>query len=254
MNIYEEISSLMEDIDLHVSSEELASMITNASKEHSDNTEFLLSFVEYFREAKNAKTFDYLLKKSRIETPKYLDEFDFSFQPELDEKQIRELSKLAFLKTHDNIILLGLNGRGKSHIATSIGMECIKNGKKVLMISQAKMIEHLLNRIRVYGSVSSRAWATYTRPDVLIIDDVGNRRVDRTGSELFAEVVARRYEKGSIIVTSTKPFSEWPINFTPEPAAEAVDKLVHHSIIITINGPSYRLKEKLDLLKGTSFD
>ncbi|MCR4675969.1 MAG: ATP-binding protein [Sphaerochaetaceae bacterium] len=86
----------------------------------------------------------------------------------------------------------------------------------------------------------------------MIIDDVGNRRVDRAGSELFAEIVARRYEKGSIIVTSTKPFSEWPVNFTPEHCAEAVDKLVHHSVIITIKGPSYSFKEKLDLLKGAS--
>ena len=252
MNIYEELSSLMEDINLQVSSEDLAYLITQASKEHSDNTEFLVSFITHLRASKNAKKFDYLLKKSRIEKPKYLSEFDFSFQPELDKEQIMELAKLSFLKAHENIILLGLNGRGKSHIATALGMECIKEGHRILMISQAQMIEHLLGMIRKFGMVSNRVWAKYTKPEVLIIDDVGNRRVDRTGSELFAEVVARRYEKGSIIVTSTKTFSEWPVHFTPEHCAEAVDKLVHHSIIITIKGQSYRLKEKLDLLKGTS--
>lgn len=252
MNIYEELSSLMDDVDLHVSAEDLAHLIMQASKENSDNTEFLVSFITHLRASKNAKKFDSLLSKSRIEKPKYLKDFDFSFQPELDKKQIMELAKLGFLKARDNIILLGLNGRGKSHIATALGMECIKEGHRVLMISQAQMIEHLLDKIKKFGMISNRVWARYTKPDVLIIDDVGNRRVDRTGSEIFAEVVARRYEKGSIIVTSTKPFSEWPLNFTPEHCAEAVDKLVHHSSIITIKGPSYRLKEKLDLLKGTS--
>jgi DNA replication protein DnaC len=230
MNAYEEMSSLLEDVNLHVSGEELAYLASEASKEKCDSTEFLLSFITHLRAQRNAKQHEWLLRKSRIEKPKCLDEFDFSFQPELRETQIRELARLGFLKSHENIILLGLNGRGKSHIATALGMECIKEGKRVLMVSQAQMIEHLLNRIRVYGSISSRSWATCILPDVLIIDDAGNRKVDRTGSELFAEVVARRHEKGSIIVTSTKPFSEWPIDFTPEPAAEAVGKLVHHLI------------------------
>ena len=252
MNIYEELSAIMEDVNLQVSAEDLAHLITQASKEHSDNTEFLVSFITHLRASKNAKKFDSLLRKSKIEKPKYLSEFDFFFQPELNKEEIMEHAKLGFLKAHENIILLGLNGRGKSHIATALGMECIKEGRRVLMISQAQMIEHLLGVIAKFGVISNRVWARYTKPDLLIIDDVGNRRVDRTGSELFAEVVARRYEKGSIIITSTKTFSEWPLNFTPEHCAEAVDKLVHHSIIITIKGPSYRLKEKLDLLKGTS--
>lgn len=253
MDVYQEISSLMGDVGLQVPADDLARLVCEASRQQSDNTEFLLSFVSHLRSERNARLYERLLKKSRILKPKFLDEFDFSFQPGLDERRVRELGKLGFVRSHDNVIIMGPNGRGKTHLAVALGMECIREGRKVLMVSQARMIEHLSDRIRVYGCVSSRAWATYTRPDVLIIDDVGNRRVDRTGSELFAEVVARRYEQGSIIVTSTKPFSEWPVNFTPEAAAEAVDKLVHHSIIITINGPSYRLKEKLDLLKGTQF-
>lgn len=208
MDIYEEFSALMEYISLQVSAEDLARLIAQAAKEHSDNTEFLVSFITHLRASRNAKKFDSLLRKSKIEKTKYLSEFDFPFQPELDRKQVMELVKLGFLKAHENVILLGLNGRGKSHIATALGMECIKEGHRVLMISQAQMIEHLLSVISKFGVISNRVWAKYTKPDLLIIDDVGNRRVDRTGSELFAKVGARRYERGSIIVTSTKTFSE----------------------------------------------
>jgi hypothetical protein len=87
-------------------------------------------------------------------------------------------------------------------------------------------------------------------PSVLIIDDVASKTLDKQGSELFAELISRRYEKGSIIITTNRPFSEWPKLYDSRAAEEAVDKLVHHSTIIAINGPSYRLKEKLKLMES----
>ena len=112
------------------------------------------------------------------------------------------------------------------------------------MASLTQIIERLQEAQRI-GLLGNRRWSVFTRPSVLIIDDVASRQLDKNGCELFAELISRRYEKGSIIITSNRPFSEWPKLYDSRSTEEIVDKLVHHSTIITIKGPSYRLKEKL---------
>jgi DNA replication protein DnaC len=115
----------------------------------------------------------------------------------------------------------------------------------VYITTLTQIIEKLKDAARL-GTLNNRKWAAYTRPSLLIINDVAGRQLDKAGCELFAELVSRRYEKGSIIITSNRPFQDWPKFYDIRATEEAVDKLVHHSTIITIKGPSCRLREKLN--------
>lgn len=245
MDVYEQICQHMESLGLQIAPQSLASLSMEAGRTHMENIEFLAHVVDHLLVEKRQRSFSMLLKLSGIPVEKTLDSFDFSFQPELDEQQIRQLATLDFVKARENLILMAKPGRGKSHLAMALGLCCIQQGMKVYMATLTQIIEKLKDAVRL-GTLNNRKWAAYTRPSLLIIDDVASRQLDKVGCELFAELVSRRYEKGSIIITSNRPFSDWPKFYDTRATEEAVDKLVHHSTIITIKGPSYRLREKLN--------
>jgi DNA replication protein DnaC len=245
MDAYDTLAEHMNSLGLQITGKELSQLSVAAGKQQMENIEFLSQVVAHLLKEKRQRSFDMLLKLSGIPLEKTLESFDFRFQPELDEQQIRQLATLDFVKAKENIIFMAKPGRGKSHLAMGLGLRCIKQGMKVYMATLTQIIEKLKNAERL-GTLNNRKWAAFTRPSVLIIDDVASRQLDKGGCELFAELISRRYEKGSIILTSNRPFSDWPRFYDTRATEEAVDKLVHHSTIITIKGPSYRLKEKLD--------
>lgn len=245
MDAYENLAQHMVELGLQITGEELASLSLEAGRQRMENIEFLAHVVGHLQESKRKRSYDMLFKLSGIPAEKTLDAFDFSFQPELDERQVRQLATLDFVKAKENVIFLSKPGRGKSHLASALGLCCIRKGLRVYMATLTQIIEKLKDADRL-GTLNNRKWAAYTRPSVLIVDDVASRQLDKAGCELFAELVSRRYEKGSIIITSNRQFSDWPKFYDARATEEAVDKLVHHSIIIPIKGPSYRLKEKLD--------
>ncbi len=244
MNIYQTLAEHMTSLGLHVSEQSLAQLSVQAGKQQLENIEFLAHVIDHLLDEKRQRSFDMLLKVSGIPANKTLESFDFSFQPELDEQQIRQLATLDFMRAKENIIFMAKPGRGKSHLAMALGLRCIQQGMKVYMSSLTQIIEKLKDAARL-GTLNNRKWAAFVRPSLLIIDDVASRQLDKQGCELFAELISRRYEKGSIIVTSNRPFADWPKLYEARAAEEAVDKLVHHSTIITIKGPSFRLREKL---------
>ena len=244
MDMHDTIASRMAELGLQMSGEQLAALCLQAGRQGMDNLEFLALLVTTMVEEKRHRSFDMLLRLSGIPLQKDLDSFDFSFQPELDEALIRQLATLDFVKAKENVIFLAKPGRGKSHLAMALGLCAIRKGMRVYMGTLTQIVERLQEARRA-GTLNNRKWMAFTRPSVLIIDDVASRNLDRSGSELLAELIARRYERGSIILTSNRPFSEWPRLYDANATEEIVDKLVHHSTIITIKGPSYRLKEKL---------
>lgn len=248
MDIYDTLSESMHKLGLNATPEKLAGMCIKAAKEGSANVEFLTDVISVLLREKHEKSFEILMKLSNMPRGKTLDNFDFSFQPSLDESRIRQLASLDFVRNHENVIFVAKPGRGKSHLATSLGVECCKQGYKVYMSPLGSMIDKL-KAWEEKGMLTKRKWGAFEKPAVLIIDDVASRRIDKQGCELFAEVISRRYEKASIILTSNRPFSEWPRFYDPAASEETIDKLVHHSVIITIDGPSFRLKEKLSQLE-----
>ncbi len=244
MNVHDTLASHMVELGLQINGEELATLCLQAGRQGMDNLEFLTHLIDTMVQEKRHRSFDMLLRLSGIPLQKDLESFDFSFQPDLDEALIRQLATLDFVKAKENVIFLAKPGRGKSHLAMALGLCAIRKGMRVYMATLNQIIERLQEAQRA-GTLTKRKWMAFTRPSVLIIDDVANRVLDRSSCELLAELIARRYEKGSIILTSNRPFSEWPRYYDANATEEMVDKLVHHSTIITIKGPSYRLKEKL---------
>ncbi|MBI4827045.1 MAG: ATP-binding protein [Nitrospirae bacterium] len=186
--------------------------------------------------------------KSRLPYLKTLEEFDFSFQPGLKEKEVIKLSSLEFIEQKDNVILLGPPGVGKTHLAVGLAMKACMARYRVLFTTAQRLIEDLMLSKRD-GSLMERLMA-YSRLHLLIIDELGYMPITKDQANLLFQLISMRYEKGSVILTSNYNFDEWGKVFDDNVVASAIiDRLVHHASIFYITGSSYRLKNKLKKAK-----
>ena len=188
------------------------------------------------------------LRLSRLPHYKTLDDYDFSFQPDLDPRKVRDLATLSFVESSTNVALLGPPGVGKTHIAVAIAVAACRAGLSVYFTTLDDMVRQLKTADAI-GRLPKKL-NTYLRPAVLVIDEVGYQPLDRPEANLVFQVISRRYEKSSTLLTSNKTFSEWGGVFGDEVLATAIlDRLLHHCEVIAINGPSYRLKDRIAALE-----
>jgi DNA replication protein DnaC len=191
------------------------------------------------------------LRLSKLPHHKTLDEYDFSFQPDLDPRKIRDLATLAFVQAKANVALLGPPGVGKTHIAVALAVAACRAGFTVYFTTLDDMVRHLKAADEI-GRLTAKL-RTYLRPNVLVIDEVGYQPLERAEANLVFQVISKRYEKGSTLLTSNKSFSEWGQVFGDEVLATAIlDRLLHHCDVVAINGPSYRLKNRLAAIEDTA--
>lgn len=176
---------------------------------------------------------------------KTLDSFDFKFASDLPKARIHELSGLAFIERAENLVLLGPSGVGKTHLAIALGYAATQAGIKVRFVSAADLSLQLAAAQR-QGRLNEMMKRTVLAPRLLVIDEIGYLPFGREESNLFFQVIAKRYERGSVIVTSNLPVGQWGSAFAGDDTLTAalLDRLLHHAHIIQIKGESYRLKDK----------
>lgn len=181
-----------------------------------------------------------LLKTACFPTIKTIDSFDFSKAPFINKKEIMDLLNLDFLSDNQNIVFIGNQGTGKSHIITSIGVEACKQGKSVLFFTAASLGNKLIEmQDRLY---LNKFVEKLKKVDLLIIDELGYVSLSQQSTQLLFQVFSERYEKGSIMITSNLEFGEWGNVFNDEiMAAAIIDRLIHNSVIKSFKGQSYRL-------------
>ena len=185
-------------------------------------------------------------RSSRLPAVKLLGDFDFSFQPSLKREQIESLHTLGFVERRENVILLGPPGVGKTHLAIALAIAAAEHGRRVYYGTLADLITSL-EEAQQAGRLQQRL-RTLVFPSVLVVDEIGYLPVSRTGAMLFFQLMARRYEHASTILTSNKGFGEWGEVFGDDVMAAAlVDRLVHHCHIVNIRGNSYRMRHHADL-------
>jgi DNA replication protein DnaC len=220
-----------------------------ASKGQMSYTAFLARLVDEEVVSKTDRSVNARIAKARFPAIKTLESFDFSFQPSLPATRIKELAELGFIEHADNVLFVGPTGTGKTHLSIALGLKACNQRKRVLFTSAMSLLDQMV--AATVSHTLGTMLETLGRLDLLIIDELGYMSVDTHRSNLFFQVVSRRYEKGAIILSTNKPFDRWGEMFGDDVIASAIlDRLLHHSHIIAINGPSYRIKDKLKKLKG----
>lgn len=194
-------------------------------------------------EANNRKDNGYKKRymKAKLPAHKTVEDFDFAFQPSLNKKLINDALTCQFIKEKRNLIFIGNPGTGKTHLSTAIGLRALSKDFKVLFVTVAELLYQL--HIAKADNSYYRKLSEYLAPDLLVLDELGFQKFPQYSVDDFFEVVSKRYEKGSLIITTNQPFEQWGNIFGDTILAEAIlDRVVHHSMIFTIKGPSYRSK------------
>jgi DNA replication protein DnaC len=193
------------------------------------------------------------LKMAGLPHHKTLDEFDIAFQPELDPKRLAELRSLRFVERKVGCLILGPPGVGKSHISIGLAMEALARGYLVRYTTLDDLVRGL-RHADALGKLNTKL-AQLQRPHLLVIDEAGYLPLDHADANRIFGVVNRRYTRGSTIITSNKTVGEWADTFGDEALAAAIlDRLLHDAEVLAINGPSYRLKGRLDILRSHPAD
>jgi DNA replication protein DnaC len=240
----EELTTLLAKLKMEHLESQLSFLCEQASQRDLDYQAFLVEALRAEWQGRFQRGVETRLRQSRFPWIKTLEQFDFAFQPSLDRRQVRELAGLSFIERAENIVVLGPPGVGKTHLSVALGVKAVEAGYSVVFHT----LETLMTRL-TRAQHENRLEATLkqlTYPKLLILDELGYLPLSSQEASLFFRLVVRRYERGSVILTSNKSFVDWAEIFAGDHALATalLDRLLHHATTLNIKGESYRLKEK----------
>jgi DNA replication protein DnaC len=239
----ERVSLALKRLQLTHLRDTLAAVLSQAAKERWTYLEFLDRALGREVDAKQGKRVRMALQIAHFPCVRTIGDFDFACQPSVDERLIRELAAGHFLAHGENVLIFGPPGVGKTHLAIGLGRAVVEQGHTVRFTTATALLATLA-KAESEGSLADKL-TEYSKPRLLIIDELGYLPFERRAAHLFFQLVNRRYEKGSLLVTTNQRVSDWGVVFGDEVLATAIlDRLLHHSHTLLITGESYRLREK----------
>jgi DNA replication protein DnaC len=246
MNLqHERIGLLCERLKLERIGADWSHLAQSAADGKANFGEFLERVLTAEADAREERKRCILLKLATLPAVKTLEQYDFGFAHRAPRAQIQELASLAFVTRAENVVLLGPSGVGKSHIATALAYRAVQAGIKTRFISAADLMLQLATA-RGQGRLMQYFNRAVLGPKLLVVDEIGYLPFGREEATLFFNVVAKRYERASMVLTSNLPFAQWASTFADDQTLTAamLDRLLHHAHIVQIAGDSYRMKDK----------
>ena len=245
MNNYHKLLNNLESLKLLKIKESLDQYVDAINDKKKDVIQALYELTQLEIKLREDNAIHGCVKVANFPFYKTLDDFDFSFQPSLNKEKILEFKNLRFIENKENILFVGSPGVGKTHLATAIGIETKKNRQITYFVHCNELIEQL--KKAYYENRLDKKLKFYAKYKVLIIDEMGFLPIDNEGANMLFQLINKRYENRSTIITSNIPFDEWADLFGDPILANAIlDRLLHHAHIININGKSYRTKDVLN--------
>lgn len=204
--------------------------------------DYLEKLLEHQMQWKEEKRINSWVQQAKFPQRKTIEDFDFSYQPSIDKRKINEFISLRFIEQARNIVFLGQSGVGKTHLAIAIGERAIYAGFDVRFIELSELISKITEK---NGEATKLRvlFSSLERPQLLILDEIRGQEVNQTTRDFLYRLIRRRYERGSIILTSNQPYSQWESLFGND-AGPIIERILHHAEIVKIEGESYRLKER----------
>ena len=239
------IAELCHGLKLERMAAEWSGLAQEAAQDERSYADFLERLLTVEQEARRERTRQALLAMSTLPAVKTLEQYDFGFASGAPRAQIQELAALAFVERAENVVLLGPSGVGKSHLAIALAYRAVMASIKTRFITEADLMLQL-SAARSQGRLKEYFNRAVLGPKLLVVDEIGYLPFGREEANLFFNVVAKRYERGSMVLTSNLPFTQWATAFADDQTLTAamLDRLLHHAHIVQITGESYRLKDK----------
>ena len=236
----------LDDLQLPYLKEHFRPAATEAASQLWSHLDYLDRLIEGEALARQDRALVRRIKAARFPVLKTLEAFRWDWPKKINRLQIQDLFRLRFIQEKTNVIFLGLVGLGKTHLATALGYHACEQGHSVLFANAIDVV-NTLSAAQIHGTLQGEL-KRYLSPDLLILDELGYLPVDQRGADLLFQVLSQRYERGSIVLTSNKAFKQWPSIFNGDSTVTSavLDRLLHHSETVIIEGSSYRMKDRVE--------